>query len=93
MRLTYIKAENGRASRFSDGDATERAEVPMLKSILVHLSGAKTDDAVLATALDIARPFGAHLECLHVVPDAATLMPRQGEIEIETAVQIGRAHV
>lgn len=63
----------------------------MLKSILVHLPGVKADGAVLAAALDLAKPFNAHLECLHVVPDAAALVPRQGEIEIETAVLIADA--
>jgi nucleotide-binding universal stress UspA family protein len=38
----------------------------MFKTILVPVSGSRTDDAVFATALGLARPFGAHLRFLHV---------------------------
>lgn len=40
----------------------------MIKAILVPLTGAPTDDAALETAYLIARPFEAHLACLHVAP-------------------------
>lgn len=40
----------------------------MIKTILVPLTGAPTDDAALETAYLIARPFEAHLVCLHVAP-------------------------
>ena len=60
----------------------------MIKTILVPLRGTKEDVSVLATALGIARPFGAHLDCLHVVPDAAALLPPQGAVEMETAALI-----
>ncbi len=36
----------------------------MVRTILVHLTGTETDEVVLQTALQIARPFGAHLNCL-----------------------------
>ena len=48
----------------------------MIKSVLVHLRGTKGDAATLAAALHMARPFAAHLECLHIRPDMATLISR-----------------
>jgi nucleotide-binding universal stress UspA family protein len=48
----------------------------MIKTILVHLRGTKADVATLGAALQVARPFGAHLECLHVRPDWAALVAR-----------------
>jgi nucleotide-binding universal stress UspA family protein len=38
----------------------------MLKSLLVHLQGTPGDGATLAAAFQAARPFTAHLECLHI---------------------------
>jgi nucleotide-binding universal stress UspA family protein len=38
----------------------------MIKSILVPTSGSSTDASVFATALALARPFGAHLQFLHL---------------------------
>jgi nucleotide-binding universal stress UspA family protein len=37
-----------------------------MKTILVPVGGAETDQAVFATALEAARPLGAHLEFLHL---------------------------
>jgi nucleotide-binding universal stress UspA family protein len=37
-----------------------------MKTILVPTSGSETDRAVFATAIAAARPFGAHLEFLHI---------------------------
>ena len=48
----------------------------MIKTVLVHLRGMKSDAANLSAALQIARPFGAHLECLHIRPDLAALISR-----------------
>jgi nucleotide-binding universal stress UspA family protein len=48
----------------------------MIKTVLVHLRGTKGDAANLCAALQIARPSRAHLECLHVRPDWATLVSR-----------------
>jgi len=48
----------------------------MIKSVLVHLRGTQGDTATLSAALQIARPFAAHLECLHVRPTLAVLMSR-----------------
>ena len=38
----------------------------MIRTILVAATGDGTDGATLAAALSIARPFGAHLDALHV---------------------------
>ena len=43
----------------------------MIKTILVPATGSDSDSAVFASALAVARRFGAHLEFLHVRPDAA----------------------
>jgi len=45
----------------------------MIKTILVPVTGSDRDSAVFASALAVARPFGAHLEFLHVRPDAAAV--------------------
>ncbi len=45
----------------------------MIKTILVAATGNKSDDATYAAALAIARPFGAHLDALHVRLDAVGL--------------------
>lgn len=42
----------------------------MIRSILVAVTGDSTDAATFATALAVARPFGAHLDVLHVRADA-----------------------
>jgi nucleotide-binding universal stress UspA family protein len=43
----------------------------MIKTILVPATGSDRDNAVFASALAVARAFAAHLEFLHVRPDAA----------------------
>src|SRR5271167_2997686 len=43
----------------------------MIKTILVPATGSDRDSAVFASALAVARAFAAHLEVLHVRPDAA----------------------
>jgi nucleotide-binding universal stress UspA family protein len=45
----------------------------MIKTILVPSTGSDLDEGVFATALTVARRFGAHLEFLHVRLDAAAL--------------------
>jgi nucleotide-binding universal stress UspA family protein len=42
----------------------------MIKTILVPATGSDRDSGVFASALAVARPFGAHLDFLHVRPDA-----------------------
>jgi nucleotide-binding universal stress UspA family protein len=44
----------------------------MIKTILLPATGNDTDIAVFGSALAVARPFGAHLDFLHVRIDAAT---------------------
>lgn len=38
----------------------------MIKTIFVPMSGSTSDDSVLATALEVAKPLDAHLDCYHV---------------------------
>ncbi len=45
----------------------------MIKTILVPATGGDGDPSVFASALAVARRFGAHLEFLHVRPDAAAV--------------------
>jgi nucleotide-binding universal stress UspA family protein len=46
----------------------------MIKTILVPATGSQTDDGTFASTLIVARAFGAHVEVLHVRPDAAALV-------------------
>jgi hypothetical protein len=46
---------------------------PMIKAILVPAMGSDTDAGVFATALAVARPFGAHLDFLDIRIDTATI--------------------
>jgi nucleotide-binding universal stress UspA family protein len=55
----------------------------MIKSVLVHLRGTQADTATLTAALQIARPFAAHLECLHVRPNLAVLISRMSRTIID----------
>jgi nucleotide-binding universal stress UspA family protein len=50
-----------------------------IRSILVPLDGASDNRAVLENALKMARPFGAHVEVLHVRADARDSIPLFGE--------------
>jgi nucleotide-binding universal stress UspA family protein len=45
----------------------------MIKTILVPATGSDSDTAVFASALAVARAFAAHLEFLHVRPDAEAM--------------------
>jgi nucleotide-binding universal stress UspA family protein len=45
----------------------------MIKTILVPATGSDGDSAVFASALAVARPFGAHLDFLHVRIDATSV--------------------
>jgi nucleotide-binding universal stress UspA family protein len=45
----------------------------MIKTILVPATGSERDAATFAAALSVARRFAAHLQFLHVRPDAAAL--------------------
>jgi nucleotide-binding universal stress UspA family protein len=52
-------------------------EIKMIKTVLVHLMGTSGDQAVLTAAQAVARPFAAHLECLHIRPDLARMFSRE----------------
>jgi nucleotide-binding universal stress UspA family protein len=58
----------------------------MIRTVLVHLRGTKGDAATLSAALQIARPFAAHLECLHIRPDLGALISRatRGHVDDDT---------
>ena len=46
----------------------------MIKTILVPATGSDADGGVFASALAVARPFGAHIDFLHTRIDAATIV-------------------
>src|SRR5215470_10697688 len=46
----------------------------MIKTILVPSTGSQADDRTFASALIVARALDAHLEVLHVRPDAAAMV-------------------
>jgi nucleotide-binding universal stress UspA family protein len=46
---------------------------PMIKTVLVPATGSERDLAVFAAAANVAKRFAAHIEFLHVRPDAASL--------------------
>lgn len=64
----------------------------MIRTVLVHLRGNRGDAATLNAALQIARPFAAHLECLHIRPDFSALIARaiRGDMD-EDGDAIGKA--
>jgi len=51
----------------------------MLKTILVPLMGAAADDTAVATAFQLARPTGAHVEGLFIRADPRDAIPLFGE--------------
>jgi nucleotide-binding universal stress UspA family protein len=55
----------------------------MFKSVLVHLRGTIGDNAVLTAALQVARPFAGHLECLHIRPNLAQMASKVAVVEID----------
>src|ERR1700758_1094739 len=60
----------------------------MIKTILVPATESDTDSGVFASALAVARPFGAHIDFLHVRIDAATfaatIMPEVSSAQVVT---------
>jgi nucleotide-binding universal stress UspA family protein len=54
----------------------------MFKTVLVHLRGTTGDPAVLAAGLVVARPFAAHLECLHIGANLGRLVSRAAVLEM-----------
>jgi nucleotide-binding universal stress UspA family protein len=45
----------------------------MIKTILVPARGNEADALALAAALDVARPFAAHIDALHIRPDPVAM--------------------
>jgi hypothetical protein len=62
--LWYLSEVNTRSA--AGGERRLRDGVRKVKSFLVPVGGAGSDDAVLETAMAAARPFAAHLNFLHV---------------------------
>jgi nucleotide-binding universal stress UspA family protein len=54
-------------------------ENPMIKHILVGASGLASDADLLAAAFNLARPFSAHVDVLHVQRDPGRDLPIYGE--------------
>jgi nucleotide-binding universal stress UspA family protein len=62
-----------------------------MKTILVYVNGTATDLAVLRKALEVARCFGAHLSCLHVVPDRRAIIGRATNVQLTEAMPVSHA--
>ena len=62
----------------------------MIKSVLVHLRGTRGDAAALSAAVQLARPFSAHLECLYIRPNLAALMARAAPRAIDDDTEVIR---
>src|SRR5581483_6996517 len=58
----------------------------MFKSLLVPLTGEKSDGAALDTALAVARLFDGHIEALLVRPDAAQFAMRAAATEMGSPI-------
>ena len=53
----------------------------MIRTILVPLLGLKSDELALQSAFQLAEAFNAHIDCLHVRPDAsANALPMTGYV-------------
>jgi nucleotide-binding universal stress UspA family protein len=52
----------------------EEQELPMIKTILVPATGNETDVATFSAALEVVRPFAAHLDVLHVRLDPVDIV-------------------
>ena len=59
-----------------------------MKEILVYVNGTTRDLAVLTTALEVGRLFGAHLDCLHIVPDRRSLIARTTNVDLTAAMSL-----
>ena len=46
----------------------------MFKTVLAHLTGTDCDPSVLATALQLVRPFAGHIEGVRIVPDPSAMV-------------------
>jgi TusA-related sulfurtransferase len=54
----------------------------MFKTILTHMTGTDCDQPVLTTALQVARLFSGHLECLRVVSDPTALVMQAAQMDL-----------
>lgn len=72
----------------------ESMEPTMIKTILVSADGSSGCEATLGAAVDLGRRFTAHLDVLHVRPDASSLIPYASEglsaAMIEQIIEAGR---
>jgi hypothetical protein len=57
---------------------TQRLQNPMIKHILVGSSGLAFDADLLTAAFNLARPFSAHVDVLHVQRDPGWDLPIDG---------------
>jgi len=57
------------------------------KSLLVWLTGDKSDFVVMQSAMAVAEKINAHVEALHVTPPLETLSPMMGEFDAGGATQ------
>jgi nucleotide-binding universal stress UspA family protein len=58
----------------------------MIKTILVAASGTPQTKTALSTAVALARPFGAHLECLHVRRDLTQMLAQAASADLGSGV-------
>ena len=63
----------------------------MFKTILAHLTGTHCDASVLAASFEAARPFGGHIECLYVAPDAGDLVRQAAQIDVASSTLLAEA--
>ena len=61
----------------------------MIKTVLVSLTGDASDESALETAYLLARPFEAHLDCLHVSPDWSEMASEVAVTDMEGAMAAG----
>jgi nucleotide-binding universal stress UspA family protein len=63
----------------------------MIKTIFVPMSGTSTDDGVLATALAVARPLGAHMAFYHVRLSTCEAVVRSPHVQFCPGPALGGA--
>lgn len=63
----------------------------MFKTILTHMTGTDRDQPVLTTALQVARLFTGHLECLRVVSDPTALVTQAAHLDLVTSAMLAEA--
>jgi nucleotide-binding universal stress UspA family protein len=63
----------------------------MFKTILTHMTGTDCDQPTLTTALQVARLFSGHLECLRVMADPAALVMQAAQMDLVTSMMLADA--